>query len=85
MLISIFKYIWLETSVATRLRFWSYCQIKEKVIPVEAQLVGDGVSDGLRIGGRARATAEDPLVDGREFIRHAVGDVSAAQITSAVC
>lgn len=50
-------------------------------VPVEAQLVGDGVSDGLRVGRRARATAEDPVVDGREFIRHAVGDVSAAQIT----
>jgi len=49
---------------------------------VEAQLVGDGVSDGLRVGRRAGAAAEDPLVDGSEFIRHAVGDVSAAQITS---
>lgn len=57
-------------------------QIKVMVsVPVETQLVGDGISNGLRIGRRARATAEDPIVDGREFIRHAVGDVSAAEIT----
>lgn len=51
-------------------------------VPVEAQLIGDGVRDGLRIRRRARAAAEDAVVDGSEFVRHAVGDVSAAQITS---
>lgn len=48
-------------------------------VPVEAQLVSDGIGDGLRVSRRPRATAVDPLVDGGQLISHAVGDVSAAK------
>jgi hypothetical protein len=38
----------------------------------------DDVGNGLRVGGGARAAAEDAVGDGRELVGDAVGDVHAS-------
>lgn len=47
-------------------------------VPVEGQLIGHGVCHGLRVGCRARAAAEDSVVDGGQFVCHPVGHVGPA-------
>ena len=46
--------------------------------PMEGELIGHSVGHGLRVGSRARAAAEDAMMDSCQFVRHAVGHVGAA-------
>lgn len=47
------------------------------VLPVKVKLVGDCISNGLGVGCRSRAAAEDAVVNRGEFIGHPVRNVGS--------
>ena len=51
---------------------------------MEGQLIGHSIGHRLRVGSGTRAAAEDAVMDGRQFVRHAIGHVGAAGRNRAV-